>query len=203
VFSDKFACPICKLFASELEPRCSPSNSTIGACPVCEGTRAPGFLDPHKDRANPHLRSPRGRARLGTRRNAVLSVDSVPWRGIRDSTTRGALRELPPEDHGLVCSARPASKIEFNVPRARAGHASREALSMHSKASRQEPRAPLQGERIGDVREEAREVPLLAAHVHECPGQRLNGRQKTCVVADAASRGVGAVVGSCERRPCT
>jgi excinuclease ABC subunit A len=48
VFSNRFACPICRYSLQELEPRLFSFNNPVGACPACDGLGTVQFFDPKR-----------------------------------------------------------------------------------------------------------------------------------------------------------
>src|SRR5204863_9107958 len=46
LFSEKFACPVCNIAISEIEPRIFSFNTPHGACPACHGLGTVLSVDP-------------------------------------------------------------------------------------------------------------------------------------------------------------
>jgi excinuclease ABC subunit A len=70
VFSDRFACRICRYSIPELEPRLFSFNNPFGACPGCDGLGIKQFFDPERVVTNPQLSLANGAVRGWDRRNA-------------------------------------------------------------------------------------------------------------------------------------
>ncbi|HYF58463.1 MAG TPA: excinuclease ABC subunit UvrA [Burkholderiaceae bacterium] len=70
LFSNRFACPVCRHALRELEPRLFSFNNPMGACPECDGIGTREFFDPARVVQFPNLGLGAGAIRGWDRRNA-------------------------------------------------------------------------------------------------------------------------------------
>jgi len=111
VFSEKAACPVCKVSHPELTPASFSFNSPHGACPQCDGIGAISAFDPDRIVPNPLLSLREGAAVPWAGRNSVHFAEFLdalaahyavsvytPWQDLPESFRQAVLYGSGQED---------------------------------------------------------------------------------------------------------
>jgi excinuclease ABC subunit A len=113
LFSNRFACPICRYSLSELEPRLFSFNSPVGACPSCDGLGQVTVFDAQRVVAQPTLSLAAGAVKGWDQRNGYTFslLESVAQHAGFDIHT--PFQSLPKAAQKILLYGSGEQEIEF------------------------------------------------------------------------------------------
>ncbi|MFQ5609108.1 MAG: excinuclease ABC subunit UvrA, partial [Woeseiaceae bacterium] len=180
VFSDRFACNICRYSLAELEPRLFSFNNPSGACPSCDGLGVKQFFDPDRVVVNRSLSLAGGAIRGWDRKTTYYyqMIQSLAAHYGFDIETR--FENLPANMQEIVLYGSGSEKVEFHYANSRG--------MQIKKLHRFEGVIPNLDRRYretesGAVREELTKF-LNSQDCPECRGTRLNRSARHVFITD-------------------